>query len=66
MDLTIKNIPTQAAADRIMSLAVNLVDQTLERDAKTLSETAESSLSSAKEQFRRDNGLLVLVPDDEP
>jgi hypothetical protein len=49
-----------------MSLAVNVVDQALERDAKTLSETAESSLSSAKEQFRRDNGLLVLVPDDEP
>jgi histone H3/H4 len=59
MDLTIKRIPTQAVADRIMSLAVNVVDQALERDAKTLSETAESSLSSAKEQFRRDNGLLV-------
>jgi len=65
MDVTITNIPTQAAADRIKSLAANIVGQQLERDAKALSKTEESDLADAKEQFRKDNGLQVK-PDVEP
>jgi ABC-type tungstate transport system permease subunit len=60
MDLTIKGIPTQAIADRIMNVAQNLIDAYIETEAKKLSEEKQAQVLTDKEAFRTANNLPSL------
>jgi hypothetical protein len=65
-DLTIKGIPTQAIADRLMNIAQSLIDAYIETEAKKLSEEKEAQVLTDKEAFRTANNLpsLKAVEDD--
>jgi len=65
-DLTIKGIPTQQIADRLMNIAQSLIDAYIETEAKKLSEEKEAQVLTDKEAFRTANNLpsLKAVEDD--
>jgi hypothetical protein len=61
MDITIKNIPTQAIADRLMNVATSLIDAYIEQEAKKLTVEKEALVLADKEAFRTANALESLV-----
>jgi hypothetical protein len=65
-DLTIKGIPTQQIADRLMNVAQNLIDAHAENEARKLTAEKEAEVLTAKEAFRTANNLpsLKAVEDD--
>jgi len=60
MDIVIKGILTQQIADRLMSVAQNLIDAYIENEAKQLSEEKEAQVLTDKEAFRTANSLSTL------
>ena len=60
MDITIKGIPTQAIADRLMNVAQSLIDAYIEKEVKTLSKEKEAEVLTDKEAFRTANNLPSL------
>jgi len=59
-DLTIKGIPTQAIADRLMNIAQSLIGAYIETEAKKLTAEKEAEVLSCKEAFRAVNNLPSL------
>jgi len=57
MDITIKGIPTQAIADRVMGVAKNLVDSHIDAEARTISKEVEDKIKTDKDTWRVDNQL---------
>jgi hypothetical protein len=65
MDLTIKGIPTQAIADRLMGVARNLTDAYIEGEAKRLSTEKQTQVLADKDAFREANDLPSLQEERE-
>ena len=66
MDITIKGVPTQAIADRLMNIATNLIDAYYLAEATKITTEKEELVLTEKEAFRTANNLESLVKVEEP
>ena len=65
-DITIKGIPTQEIATRLLNVATALIDAHTENEARKLTVEKEAEVLEAKDCFRLANKLKPLVEMVEP
>jgi len=61
MEITIKNIPTQEIATRLMNVATALIDAYAENEARKITPEKEAEVLEAKDCFRLANKLTPLI-----